>query len=83
MYNTLPRSHPTHEDPLDITPFELVHLLDAGLDSTEIDRLRFSRWRLRTHRLEGDGWPTSRRRVSDTSTRDRRWIGHREPRWPD
>lgn len=80
MYNTLARSHPTHEDPLDITPFELVNLLDAGLNSTEIDRLRFSRWRLRTHQLEGDSWPLLSRHTYDTSTSDRRWMGHHEPR---
>jgi len=57
MDNELERTDAPKDEPLDISGPELADLLDAGLEPTEIDRLRFTRWRLRTNQLQGDGWP--------------------------
>ncbi len=57
MEKEFERINDVGREPLDITGAELARLLDAGLDPTEIDRLRFTRWRLRTNQLQGDGWP--------------------------
>jgi hypothetical protein len=77
MNDSVERAYDVEHDPLDITGRELANLLDAGLSSTEIDRLRFTRWRLRTHQLEGDGWPQSGGSVSTQAMRPLRWAGHR------
>ncbi len=64
-------------DPLDITAKEIVNLLDVGLSRTEIDRMRFTRWRLRSHQLDGDGWLRSDSdELEEGSSQD--WpFGHR------
>ena len=57
MENEFERVKDADREALDISGAELADLLDCGLDPTEIDRLRFTRWRLRTNQLQGDGWP--------------------------
>lgn len=59
MNHAFERYYDLQDEPLDITSGELVDLLDAGLGPTEIDRLRFTRWRLQTRQLAGDGWRQS------------------------
>ncbi len=64
-------------DPLDITAKEVVNLLDDGFCPTEIDRIRFTRWRLRSHQLDGDGWPRSGGdEVEEESSQDSRTGQH-------
>jgi hypothetical protein len=73
MNEAFEQFYAVESDPLDITARELANLLDAGLEPTEIDRLRFTRWRLRTHQLEGDGPPQTS--LGDTSSSSVRWAG--------
>ncbi len=78
MNEAFERFYDVESDPLDITGQELANLLDSGLQPTEIDRLRFTRWRLRTHQLEGDGWPhSSGHNKNAPSSQPLRWAGHR------
>ncbi|MGA7670506.1 MAG: hypothetical protein WBW04_08790 [Nitrolancea sp.] len=71
MENEFQRLADIEREPLDISGAELIDLLDAGLQPTEIDRLRFTRWRFRTNQLQGDGWPHfgTRRKPSKTRMR--------------
>ncbi len=79
MNEAFDRVYDVENDPLDITARELANLLDAGLAPTEIDRLRFTRWRLRTHQLDGDGFPQSATNVTSEHPHALRWAGRRGP----
>ncbi len=71
MENEFERINDADREALDISGAELADLLDGGLDPTEIDRLRFTRWRLRTNQLQGDGWPHHSGRAKQSRPRMR------------
>lgn len=76
MKEAFERYYEVESDPLDITGRELANLLDAGLEPTEIDRLRFTRWRVRTNQLEGDGVPLRAPEGHQQPLHPVRWTDH-------
>jgi len=45
--SSIRHDHDTAPETIDLTPQQLANLLDAGLSPMAIDRLCFTRWRLR------------------------------------
>ncbi len=70
--------HDIESEALDISAMELADLLDSGLLPAQIDRLCFTRWRLRSGQLQGDGWPPADAPANGETPRYAPTVGHDE-----